>query len=289
MKRLVVRPPVGAQAGLSAALLATLLTCPPAHAQSEVDAEGRKPLWEVGAVGVGVSQLAYPGADQQVRRGIVLPYVVYRGRVLRADRDTAGLRAIRTDDFELDVGFAGSFGSSSDKIEARRGMPDLGTLVEFGPRLRWKLGDGPGGGRWRLDLPLRGVFDLSDRAAHRGMALEPEVHFRRESATGWTYSMSLGAIFADQRLADTFYTVAPRYATAERPAFEAQPGLVAWRVGTTLSRRLSPDWRVFGFARVDHLAGAANRDSTLVRRDSGVTAGFGLSYTWLRSDTQAED
>lgn len=289
MKCLVVRSPVCALAGLSAPLMAALLTLSPAHAQSEGEAEGRKPLWEVGAVGVGVSQLAYPGADQQVRRGIVLPYVVYRGRVLRADRDTAGLRAIRTDDFELDVGFAGSFGSSSDKIEARRGMPDLGTLIEFGPRLRWKLGDGPGGGRWRLDLPLRGVFDLSDGAAHRGMSLEPEVHFRRESPTGWTYSMSFGAIFADQRLAGTFYTVAPRYATTERPAFEAKPGLVAWRVGTTLSRRLSPDWRVFGFARVDHLAGAANRDSPLVRRDSGVTAGFGLSYTWLRSDTQVED
>jgi len=257
----------------------------PAGAQSS----GAQPLWELGAFGVGVSQQAYPGADQQVTRGLALPYFVYRGRVLRADGETAGLRAVKTPRFELDVGVAGSFGARSDDIDARRGMPDLGTLVEFGPRLRWNLGAGPGGGRWRAVLPLRGVFDLSDRAAHRGMALEPEVHFRRESATGWTYSMSLGAIFADQRLADTFYTVAPRYATAERPAFEAQPELVAWRVGTTLSRRLSPDWRVFGFARVDHLAGAANRDSPLVRRDSGVTAGFGVSYTWLRSDTLVDN
>lgn len=291
MKCLVVRPSSDALIGLLAPLVCALFMPSTAHAQSEGEGEGegRKPLWEVGAVGVAVSQLAYPGSDQQVRRGIVLPYFIYRGRVLRADRDTAGLRAIRTDDFELDVGFAGSFGASSDKIEARRGMPDLGTLIEFGPRMRWKLGDGPGGGRWRFDLPLRGVFDLSDRAAHRGMSLEPEVHFRRESPTGWTYSMSFGAIIADQRLADTFYEVVPRYATADRPAYDAKPGLVAWRVGTTLSRRLGPDWRVFGFARVDHLAGAANRDSPLVRRDSGLTAGLGVSYTWLRSDTLAED
>lgn len=291
MKCLVVRPSSDALIGLLAPLVCALFMPSTAHAQSEGEGEGegRKPLWEVGAVGVAVSQLAYPGSDQQVRRGIVLPYFIYRGRVLRADRDTAGLRAIRTDDFELDVGFAGSFGASSDKIEARRGMPDLGTLIEFGPRMRWKLGDGPGGGRWRFDLPLRGVFDLSNRAAHRGMSLEPEVHFRRESPTGWTYSMSFGAIIADQRLADTFYEVVPRYATADRPAYDAKPGLVAWRVGTTLSRRLGPDWRVFGFARVDHLAGAANRDSPLVRRDSGLTAGLGVSYTWLRSDTLAED
>ena len=274
------------------ALLGAALAClasSAALAQSAGEDEGRKPLWEVGAVGVGVSQLAYPGADQQVRRGVVVPYVIYRGEVLRADRDTAGLRAVRTENFEVDVGFAGSFGASSDKIEARRGMPDLGTLIEFGPRLRWKLGEGPGGGRWRLDIPLRGVFDLSDRAAHRGMSLEPEVQFRRESPTGWTYSMSFGAIFADQRLADTFYEVAPRFATPDRPAYEAQPGLVSWRLGSTVSRKLGPDWRVFGFARVDHLAGAANRDSPLVRRDSGLTAGFGVAYTWLRSDTMVDD
>jgi MipA family protein len=274
---------------LAGLLAVSLGAMSPALAQNEGEDEGRKPLWELGAVGVGVSQLAYPGADQQVRRGVVLPYVIYRGRVLRADRDTAGLRAIHTDDFDLDVGFSGSFGASSDKIEARRGMPNLGTLIEFGPRMRWKLGDGPGGGRWRFDLPLRGVFDLSDRAAHRGMSLEPEVHFRRESPTGWNYSMSFGVIFADQRLADTFYEVAPRYATAERPAYEAKPGLVAWRVGTTVSRKLGPDWRVFGFARVDHLAGAANRASPLVRRDAGLTAGIGASYTWLRSGTLVDD
>lgn len=289
MKCFAVRPTVIALVGGVSVLFTTLGTVLPAHAQSEGESEGRKPLWEVGVVAGGVSQLAYPGADQQVRRAAVLPYVLYRGEFVRADRDTAGLRAIRTDDFELDVSFAGSFGASSDKIDARRGMPDLGTLIEFGPRMRWKLGDGPGGGQWRFDLPLRGVFDISDHAAHRGMTLEPEVFFRRESPTGWTYAMRFGVIFADQRLADTFYAVAPRYATADRPAYEAKPGLVSWRVGTTLSRKLGPDWRVFGFARVDHLAGAANRDSPLVRRNAGVTAGIGASYTWLRSDTLVDD
>ena len=289
MKCLAVRSSVCARSCLTASLCVALALPLPAWAQSVGESEGRKPLWEVGVVGGGVSQVAYPGADQQVRRAAMAPFVIYRGEFLRADRDTAGLRAIRTDDFELDVSFAGAFGASSDKVEARRGMPDLGTLIEFGPRLRWKLGDGPGGGQWRLDLPLRGVFDISDRAAHRGMTLEPEVFFRRESTTGWTYAMRFGLIVADQRLADTFYEVAPRYATADRPAYEAKPGLVSWRVGTTVSRKLGPDWRVFGFARVDHLAGAANRDSPLVRRDTGLTAGIGASYTWLRSDTLVDD
>jgi hypothetical protein len=45
-------------------------------------------------------------------------------------------------------------------------MPNLGTLIEFGPRLEWKLGQATGGGAWRTEFPLRAVFDLSDDAAH---------------------------------------------------------------------------------------------------------------------------
>lgn len=265
------------------------IACSGAWAQADPGDAGPQPLWEVGTVGVGVSQQAYPGADAQIRRALVLPYFLYRGEVVRADRDTTGLRAIKTDTFELDVGVAGAFGSSSDKIEARRGMPDLGTLIEFGPRLRWKLGAGPGGGEWRAVLPLRGVFDLSDQGATRGLSLEPELQFRRRANAGWTYSATVGAIFANPRLARTFYEVAPVYATADRPAYEAQAGLVAWRLGAFASRKLSPDWRVFGFARLDTVAGAANRDSPLVRRDTGFTAGVGVAYTWLRSDSVAKD
>jgi len=289
MKSLVVCSFKSVPASWACALVGALSTLTPALAQSEGEGEGRKPLWEVGAVGVGVSQLAYPGADQQVRRGIVLPYVIYRGRVLRADRDTAGLRAIRTDDFELDVGFAGSFGASSDKIEARRGMPDLGTLVEFGPRLRWKLGDGPGGGRWRLDLPLRGVFDLNDDARHRGMAFEPQLVFERRARGGWRYSSSLGAIVADRRLGEHFYGVSSAEALPWRPAYPAKSGVVAWRLSVSATRALGRDWRVFGFARLDSVAGAANENSPLVRKTTGSTVGLGLTYTWMRSETRAND
>jgi MipA family protein len=247
------------------------------------------PLWELGGFAVGISQQAYPGADQQVQRALALPFFVYRGQFLRADRETAGLRAIKTERFELDVGVAGSFGSGSDTIEARRGMPALGTLIELGPRLKWNLGPGPGGGRWRLDLPLRGVFDVSDGGAHRGMAFEPELQFSRRAAGGWAYNTSVAAIVADTRLARTFYEVAPAFATAQRPAYAADGGLVAWRLSASFSRGLGADWRVFGFARLDSVAGAANRSSPLVRQTTGATVGLGVAYTWMRSSERAGD
>jgi outer membrane protein len=46
---------------------------------------------------------------------------------------------------------------------------------------------------------------------------------------------------------------------------------------------------VFGFARVDSVAGAANRASPLVQQRNGATVGLGVSWTWLRSEARASD
>ena len=277
----------GAKAGLCvAALLGT------ATSQAATPVKGApptEPLWEIGAVAFGVSQQAWPGASETVRQGLVLPYVLYRGPWLRIDRSALGLRAVRTPNFELDIGASGSFGTSGADSRARQGMPDLGTRVEFGPRAKWRLGDAPAGGRWQAELPLRGVFDLSDRLGSRGLAVEPEISYRLDDLGGWRVAASLGALWGDRRLTGTFYDVDPAFATPTRPAFQAQSGLIAWRLALTVSQRLSPDWRVFGFGRIDSVAGAANEDSPLVTRTSGFTGGVGLLWTWKRSERSGSE
>jgi MipA family protein len=241
---------------------------PPAAAQ---------PLWEAGLFAAGGSQQAYPGSKQQVNRGLVLPFLVYRGRVVRAEQGGVGLRAAHTDSIDLDIGFAGSFGSAASDNDARRGLPDIGWLVEFGPRLRWRIGHG-----FSAALPVRGVFDVSNRFDYRGIAVEPVVAWGSR-AQGWGYGVSLGLLAGDRRLADTFYGVAPIYATTTRPAFEAKAGLIATRLSFNLSRRLSPDWRFFAYARTDSVHGAANEASPLVDRKVGYSAGVGLAWTGFRS------
>jgi MipA family protein len=52
---------------------------------------------------------------------------------------------------------------------------------------------------------------------------------------------------------------------------------------------LTPDLRVFGFLRLESVAGAANDDSPLVRRTNGASVGVGLIYTLKRSDARAVD
>jgi len=266
---------------LSAALLAHVA----AGAQSQ---QRPQPLWEVGGVALGVSQQAYPGSDRQLQRGLAVPYVIYRGRFLRADSEGVGIRPIRTPTFELDVSAAAAFGSRASEDPARAGMPDLGTLVEFGPRVKWNLAGTPETGRWRIDLPLRGVFDLDERLDYRGAVFQPALVWHRRNA-GWNLTFAGSLLFADRRLAATFFEVAPAYATAARPAYEARAGLLATRLSASVSRELTRDWSVFGFARVESVAGAANRTSPLVRQTTGATVGVGVAYTWWRSARPAAD
>lgn len=271
-------------------LILLSLGCAGAQAEEPVPKREDLPLWEIGAAAAGVSQQAYPGSDQQARRALALPYVIYRGKVLRADGDGAGLRAVRTENFELDVSFSGSLSSGSETLRAREGMARLNTLVEAGPVARWFVNGRGASDRITVELPLRGVFEARNPSRHRGMSLEPELSWQhRPKADGWGYGLSVGALFGDRRLGSTFYGVTPGEALPDRPAFDARAGLIAWRLAGSLGTRLTPDLRLFAFGRVDSLVGAANRESPLVRQTTGFSYGIGLSYTLKRSAARAND
>jgi outer membrane scaffolding protein for murein synthesis (MipA/OmpV family) len=248
------------------------------------------PLWEAGLIGGGVTQPAYPGADERANLLLGLPYMIYRGEYLRVDRGTVGVRALKTRRMEVDVGFAASLGSRAENIEARRGMDDLGTLLEFGPRLRINLGDvSEGSSDSRIQFPLRAVFDLNDHFRYRGIAFEPQWVKDTRLPAGWTSSLNLGAVFGDQQLMDTFYRVSPAEAIVTRPAYNAKSGLIALRASLFVSHLFNPDVRFFSYLRVDSVEGAANHDSPLVRRDIGWSVGLGLAWTLARSERIARD
>jgi outer membrane scaffolding protein for murein synthesis (MipA/OmpV family) len=256
----------------------------------QLSAKAPLPLWELGAFGGTASTPAYPAASDRSVRSLLLPYVVYRGDVLRAGREGVDARLLRGDRYEADVGFAASLPARSDDIAVRSGMPDLGTLLEFGPRLRLKLTDDAAGGRLRLELPLRAVIEVRGGARRQGYSFEPRVLYETaDERRLWNASASLSAVFGDASLNSYFYEVAPRYATAQRPAYEARSGLILTRMGLSASRALTPDWRVFGFVRYENYAGAANRDSPLFQRSSGTSAGLGAIWIWRRSTALARN
>jgi outer membrane protein len=278
-------------ASLSRRLLPVILplACATLPAVAQQTASTGRSLWEIGAVGIGVDQQAYPGSGRQVRRALALPYLIYRGQYVRADNDGVGVRPVKTPLYEFDISGAYSFGSSASDDPVRRGMPNLGTLVEFGPRVKVNLGEAPFGGRWRLDLPVRGVFDLSHQLAYRGAVFQPGLTWSKRPGGGWAYGIGASVLLADSRLARTFYEVEPRYATRTRSAYDAESGLLSTRLSIFAAKDITRDWTLFAFARVDSVAGAANRASPLVQKTTGTSTGIGVSWTWLRSQEKAVD
>lgn len=268
---------------LMAALSSATLT---AIAQTAPSTEPAQPLWEIGIGAVAASQPAYPGAATNTNRVVALPFFIYRGEVVRAEQGNVGLRAIKTPRYELDIGFSASLGSSANDVPERIGMPDIGTLVEFGPRLKINLGDiSQGRSGVRLDLPLRGVFDLSNSFANRGVSFEPQLSFDVPLPGGWRGGVGLSALFGTQKLNETFYTVTAAEALANRPAYTAEAGLLSTRASFGASKKLTPDLRVLGFIRLDSTAGSANSNSSLITRNSGASIGVGLAYTFGRSSS----
>jgi len=274
--------------------LAVLLPAGLATAAEAVEAvepaETRLPLWEAGLGAAAFSTPAYPGADDRSNRGLALPFLIYRGKVLRADQNGIGARLLDTDKAEFDIGFAAALPAHASDVDARRGMPDLGTLVEFGPRLKYKFADWGEGGRMRFELPLRTVIEARGGLRRQGWTTEPRLVWeKRGEAARWTMEAQLGAVFGDRRINRYFYDVQPQYATAVRPAWAANGGLMLVRTGLFGTWRMNPDLRVFGFVRYESYAGSANRDSPLMRRSTGASAGIGFAWTLARSQARARD
>ena len=273
--------------GLRAGISALLAIAGCAQAQDMGLEPADLPLWEVGAVAGVLSTPAYPASNQQSRRALVLPYFVYRGDIIRADRNGLGARMVHTDNFEFDVGFSASLPASSNDIELRHDMPDLGTLLEFGPRIKVKLAAPAPDQRVTLEVPLRAVLEFNGGVRQVGYALEPKLAFEHTAADDWRIKAAVSLVLGDQQLNQYFYSVPAAYATAARPAYEASSGLISSRITVDGSKHLSPDLRLFAFARYDLYEGSANRASPLYAQNYGTSVGVGLAWTLGRSEARA--
>ena len=257
------------------ALAASVLAVAPATAQT-------LPLWEAGVVAGAVTAPAYPGSTERSTRALARPFFVYRGEVIRTDQGGVGARVVHTDRIDFDIGFAGSLPARD--VEAREGMPDLGLLLEFGPRLKYLIASPSPTSRLRIEVPLRAVFEVRAGVRRKGATFEPRLVFdSRETGSPWGYDLSLGAVFGDRGVNRYLYDVAPQYATATRPAYTASGGLMLLRAGTSFNYRFQSGVRVYAFAREESYARSANLDSPLIKGSSGASFGGGVRWTLGRS------
>lgn len=243
-----------------------------------------EPLWELG-LGVAAVRFAdYRGSDRFNLYALPLPFVAYRGRFLRADRDGARAILFAGRRVEVDVSLSASVPTRSKNSEARSGMPNLPGTFEIGPNVNvelWQSADR----KLKLDLrlPVRQAITLESSPRTVGVTFSPNLNLDVRSFAGrWNVGMHAGPLFADRRHHEHFYGVAPEFATAERPAYRAPGGYAGWRATTSFSRRLGDAW-LGGFLRYDDLGGARFGPSPLVRQGSAITAGFGVSWIFAVS------
>jgi len=263
-------------------LLAALACCGTAGAEE-------RPLWELG-LGVGVLALPdYRGSDEG--RGYVLPipYAVYRGEFLKADRKGVRGELFESERVELNVSVAASLPVDSSRNAARAGMPDLHPSVEIGPSLElilWRRGDDS----LELRLPVRAAFTLESSPRGIGWVATPNLNLDlagRGALRGWKLGFLAGPVYGDRRQHDYFYGVAPQFATPSRPAYAARGGYAGMQFIAAASRRFNGYW-VGAFLRADTLRSAVFEASPLVRRGTYVAGGVGISWILGESRERVE-
>jgi outer membrane scaffolding protein for murein synthesis (MipA/OmpV family) len=252
----------------------------------------RRPLWEAGA-GIAAAYLPdYRGADEARAYLLPFPYFVYRGEILRADREGLRAKFFGTERVELDVSLGATVPVRSQKNRARAGMPNLGATVEIGPVLEVHLRRAAEHG-YALDLrlPVRRAFTIEDGGMRDiGTLFFPHLNVDRKidvAGSGWNLGTLAGAYFGDRRYHDFFYGVAPAFATAERPAYAARAGFAGWQAIVAMSTTYGKTW-VGAFLKADSVRGAVFDDSPLVRRRFNLSAGIGVSYVFATSSHMVE-
>jgi outer membrane scaffolding protein for murein synthesis (MipA/OmpV family) len=137
---------------------------------------------------------------------------------------------------------------------------------------------------------LRTVIEINNGVRGQGTAFEPEVVYEAfHPATSIAWSAGASLVVGDEQLNNYFYGVQAPFATAARPVYNAQAGLIATRLSLGASTRLGKDWRLFGFARLQSFSNAANRASPLYLQADGVSFGLGLTWTFARSERTAAE
>jgi outer membrane protein len=239
-----------------------------------------QPKWEFGLGAAAVSLPHYRGSDQTRAWALPVPYFIYRGEVLKSDREGTRARLLRGANWAVE--FSGSANPpSEEENRARAGMPVLPATLEMGPKLSWRLWDGGGNG-WRVkaQVPLRAVVGVQRSPGVLGATLEPTLNADRALGSG-NLGLVWGGVWGSRGWHRHLYGVEPVYARSGRPAHEAAGGYAGWQMTAAASRRWGRAW-MGAYLRYDRIAGSP-MDSPLVKRASNTSLGLGFAWELGRS------
>jgi outer membrane scaffolding protein for murein synthesis (MipA/OmpV family) len=251
------------------------------------------PLWEFGMTAIAARLPHYIGSDEYKNYLYPLPYLIYRGKFLRADRE--GVRGIfyRGEKFETSLSLWGN-PPVSDENEARQGMPDMDAIGEIGPALRYFFYRHEREDHLYLQAAWRAAFSLGFDGGldmdYQGWHTSLDLSFQNKT---WFEDQKLsiylkgGLHFADSKYNDYFYGVPSQYATFSRPTYKADGGYAGFSLSVSLLKKLTPTISIGGYARWNNLDGAVFDDSALVREKNNYAIGALLLWKLAESSKPA--
>lgn len=274
-------------------LTAALLMPAPRLLAAEPDAPVmiEKPLWELGLGGGAVVQPHYPASSEYQTRGLGLPYVVYRGDILRIG-DGGGARAIAAEsgNYELSLSLDAAFDADSENNKLRDGMPDLDFIFEVGPQLifhlqKFQFSD-TSRSEIQLALQARAAFSTDfGRLDHHGYVFEPMLRYRHY---GFFHpqleaTISLKPLWATRDVHGYFYDVANEFATVNRDTYRARGGYFGTGLNISGTWHISDKARMFLGIQTTYHHGAANINSPLFEKKFNAGLGVGLIWSLVES------
>lgn len=251
-----------------------------------------QPRWELGLGGAVMSVPDYRGSDEQRFYALPLPYLIYRGKFLRIDRQRVQGLLAESKRMTVDISLNASTPVNSSRNRTRAGMPDLDPTLEIGPSLEIFLNPGETRPLASFRLPLRAVLGVAKDFSHVrqvGWLTQPNFNvdwYNIGPGHDWNVGAAVGPLFATRQYHDYFYSVSPDLATAARPAYDAPGGYSGMRLIATVSRRLPRYW-LGAFFRYDNLQGVAFNDSPLLKKRHDLMAGIGMAYIFAQSKEAA--
>lgn len=255
-----------------------------AIAASSNDEEGL-PLWEIG-LGLGaVHQSSYTGTKQSRVIVLPIPVPVYRGEILKSDDDGVRAQLFKNERAKLDLSMDFNAQLDSDDIDLRKGMDDIGSIVQIGPSIDVILTK-TDKSKLSLNLPFRAALEIGENGLdNRGFNFSPHITYNRNLAfadRSWVAGVSIGPQFGDADYHDIYYGVGIDDATQHRSAYNADGGYSGSRLQLTMksnnSKRL-----LLGFLRYENINGATFDNSPLVETNHNLVIGFLYSHYFFKS------
>lgn len=238
--------------------------------------------WELG-IGLGsVYGPDYRGSNDYRSFTSAIPYVIYYGKFIRADREGVRAQFFDSDRVAFSISANAYISPDSDENKTREGMPALGSTLEFGPSLNIRLSGENLRQGWQVQLPWRAVFSVGgDSNKMIGSVLQPQLVYQYQFPQ-WRLRYSTGVIYASDDYHDYYYSVAPRYVTAERGEYQAHAGYSGYMNNFTLSRQIdigTLKTRFAFFVRYDNLQGV-DFDTSPLYQTPHVWRG-GAALVWV--------